>query len=311
VGRSELDSVHCRAAAWATLAKAASPAGEPCRAGQTAAANCRADHCAGIFPFPYVVNAFAALAQAEVHEGATGRFPLPISSHVGLSFLFDLLLALEPLAAAALAWYLLSGTQEGGTRSIGLDRSDPRQDLALVLPVFLFCFLVPEFGTSILLHAAHVHSIVPASQHLPGYFSIVGIANALTAGVAEEIVVLGFLVRRLEQHGLRPAVVVALAVLVRVSYHLYYGWGVLPIAAWALASVLMYRRYRRLAPFIAVHVLGHCPPPRSLLRIRTARCRSRAVGPYDIGVLADVAEPLGDPAHPSVGAGVAGTVAWL
>ena len=75
------------------------------------------------------------------------------------------------------------------------------------------------------------------------------------AGVVEEIVVLGFLVRRLEQIGLRPLTVVLLASLVRISYHIYYGWGVLPIAAWAVASVLVYRRYRRLAPFIAVHAL--------------------------------------------------------
>jgi hypothetical protein len=44
-------------------------------------------------------------------------------------------------------------------------------------------------------------------------------------------------------------------VLVRVSYHLYYGAGVLPILAWAIVSVLLYRHYRRLLPFIVVHVL--------------------------------------------------------
>ena len=208
-----------------------------------------------IFPFPYVVNALAALTQAAVHEGTTGRFPIPITSHLGLSFLLDVLLTLEPVAAAALVLYLLSISGEGGSRAIGLDRSDPRQDLALVLPIFLFCFLVPEFGVSLLLRAADVRAIAPATQHLPGYYSIVGALNALSAGVVEEIVVLGFLVRRLEHPGLRPAGVVSLAVLVRISYHVYYGWGVIPIAAWALASVLMYRRYRRLAPFIAVHGL--------------------------------------------------------
>jgi membrane protease YdiL (CAAX protease family) len=208
-----------------------------------------------IFPLPYVVSALAVLIQAAVHKGATGRFPLPISAHLGLSFLIDLMLALEPLAAAALVVYLLSISGEGGTRAIGLDRSDPRQDLALLLPVFLLCFFVPQIGVSLLLQVAHVRAISPASQTLPDYFSIVGIATALVAGVVEEIVVLGYLVRRLEQHGLRPAAVVSVAVFVRISYHIYYGWGVLPIAAWALASVLIYRRYRRLGPFVAVHGL--------------------------------------------------------
>ena len=207
-----------------------------------------------IFPFPYVVNALAVLIQAAVHEGTTGRFPLPITSHLGLSFLVDMLLALEPLGAAALVLYLLWVSGEGGGRAINLDGSDLRQDLALLLPVFLCCFLVPEVGVSLLLHAAHVRAINPSSQKLPGYFAILGAGNALTAGVVEEIVVLGYLVRRLEQLGFRPAAVVALAVLVRIAYHVYYGWGVLPIAAWALASVLVYMRFRRLAPFIVVHV---------------------------------------------------------
>jgi hypothetical protein len=208
-----------------------------------------------IFPFPYVVNAVAALIQAAVHEGSTGRFPLPIAGHHGLSFLLDVLLSLEPVAAAALVLYLLTTSGEKGGEAIGLDRSDPRQDLALLLPVFLLCFLVPEVGVSLVLKGLHVHTIVPASQKLPAYFSIVGALNAVTAGVVEETVVLGFLVHRLEQLGHSSGAVVCLAVLVRISYHVYYGWGVIPIAAWALASVLMYRRYRRLGPFIVVHTL--------------------------------------------------------
>jgi len=208
-----------------------------------------------IFPLPYVVNALAVLLQAAVHEGSPGRFPLPIAAHPGLSFLLDLMLTLEPLAAAALVVYLLRTTGEGGIRAIGLDRSAPRQDLALVLPVFLLCFLVPELGVASLLRLAKVTSIAPASQILPSYYAIAAIATAGVAGVVEEIVVLGFLVRRLEQRGLRPATVLAIAVLVRISYHVYYGWGVIPIMAWAVASVLMYRRYRRLWPFIVVHAL--------------------------------------------------------
>jgi len=208
-----------------------------------------------IFPLPYVLTALAVLAQSAVHRGTPGRFPLPVPGHVGLSFLIDLVLALEPLAAGALVIYLLSISGEGGGRAIGLDRSHPKQDLALLLPVFVLCFLIPEIGVSLLLHASHVRAIAPAAQNLPRYFSIAGIATAVSAGVVEEIVVLGFVVRRLEQLGLRPVAVVTVAVLVRISYHLYYGWGVLPILAWAVASVLVYRRYRRLGPFVAVHVL--------------------------------------------------------
>ena len=37
-------------------------------------------------------------------------------------------------------------------------------------------------------------------------------------------------------------------------YHLYYGWNAVPIALWALVSVLVYRRVRRLLPFILCHI---------------------------------------------------------
>ena len=225
-------------------------------AGDATSADCRAPDRARDLPAALCAEpALAVLVQSAVHRGTPGRFPLPIPGHVGLSFLFDVVLALEPLAAGALVIYLLSISGEGGGRAIGLDRSHPRQDLALLLPVFVLCFLIPEIGVSLLLHASHVRAIAPSAQHLPRYFSVAGIATAVSAGVVEEIVVLGFLVRRLEQLGLRAGAVVTIAVLVRISYHLYYGWGVLPILAWAVASVLVYRRYRRLAPFIAVHVL--------------------------------------------------------
>jgi membrane protease YdiL (CAAX protease family) len=223
-----------------------------------------------IFPLPYVLNAVAALIQAIVTGSESGRIPLPITGHLGLSFLVDLPLILEPLAAAALVIYLLRISGEGGGRAIGLDSSDPRKDLALWLPVFLLCFLIPQLGVGFLLNAAHVAKVTPAAQHLPGYFAILTIADSLQAGIVEEIVVLGFLVRRLEQLGLRPTAVVVLAVLVRISYHVYYGWGVLPILAWALMSVIVYRRYRRLWPFIVVHALwdatiAYLPDLRSVL----------------------------------------------
>ena len=48
----------------------------------------------------------------------------------------------------------------------------------------------------------------------PGYYSTAGAATALEAGVVAETVVLGFLVRHLEQHGLKPVAVAVVAVLV-------------------------------------------------------------------------------------------------
>ena len=68
-----------------------------------------------IFPLPCVVRVVAVLIQAAVHSGAKGRCPMPISSHLGLSFLVDFLLALEPLAVSTLVVCLLSNSGEQAT----------------------------------------------------------------------------------------------------------------------------------------------------------------------------------------------------
>jgi membrane protease YdiL (CAAX protease family) len=209
-----------------------------------------------VFPLPYAISAVQALVAYLLGEGAGKRIPILFPGHIAAGFPFILLEVLLPLAAAALVLYLLSQPGgDGGPAAIGLDTKQPRADLALLLPVFVLCDLIPIAGGGILLHALGVHGPSPATGGLPAYYGVAYVAMALVAGVVEELVVLGYLVRRLEQIGLRPVWVVAIAVAVRGSYHLYYGWGVLPILAWATVSVLLYRRFRRLAPFVIVHAL--------------------------------------------------------
>jgi len=209
-----------------------------------------------IFPLPFVVSALADLTGSLLGEGSGARIPNLFPGHSAAAFPFLLAEILLPLAAGALVLYLISQPDgDGGLPAIGLGKALLRADLALVLPVFLICFLVGELGTSfILVSAFHIRGISPSLGNFPSYYSILDVMNGVTSGIVEELVVLGYLIRRLEQLGLNSFWVVVLAVIARGSYHLYYGLGVLPILVWALASVLVYRRVRRLLPFILVHV---------------------------------------------------------
>jgi membrane protease YdiL (CAAX protease family) len=208
-----------------------------------------------IFPLPYVFSALQALVGALLGKSEGPRIPNIFPGHLGAGLPFVVLETFLPLAAAALVVYLLwLPGGEGGPSAIGLDRSQIRGDLALILPVFFLCNLIPIVGGGVVLHSLGVKASSPAPGHYPAYYSLAYVAAAIAAGIAEEIVVLGYLVRRLEQLGLRPLWVVLIAVAVRGSYHLYYGWGVLPILAWAAVTVIMYRRYRRLWPFVLVHI---------------------------------------------------------
>ena len=149
--------------------------------------------------------------------------------------------------------YLLARNQEGSS-SIGLDRSRPKVDAGYTMVVFLVGF-VASFFVGGLLESAIGAKAFPVHDSRSLAMLPVLLAGGLVAGPVEEIVVLGYLVRRLEQLGVRPGWVVVIGTAVRVSYHLYYGPGVIPIVIWGAVSILIYQRIRRLAPFIVVHSL--------------------------------------------------------
>jgi membrane protease YdiL (CAAX protease family) len=107
-----------------------------------------------------------------------------------------------------------------------------------------------------LLSLVHHGDINPSDSAPPqAIYLIPLVLTSVAAGVVEEIVVLGFFTHRLEQRGWSGPPLVTLLVALRLSYHLYYGIGVLSLLPWAVLSVVLYRRRRRLLPFIVAHIL--------------------------------------------------------
>jgi uncharacterized protein len=209
-----------------------------------------------VFPLPAVLSAVALLV-ARIKLGFPAAAGAAIDYQVQSAWFWagvEGIAYLIQLAGALLVWYLLARSGEGLT-ALGLRGRKLRMDLALVLPVFIVVQYIPQmFGGHLLgwLHLQSFYTNLPTQNHAA--ITALQVVAGVVAGIVEEIVVLGFLVRRLEQLGLRPAWVVIIAVLVRVSYHLYYGWGAVTIALWALVSVLVYLRIRRLLPFILCHI---------------------------------------------------------
>jgi membrane protease YdiL (CAAX protease family) len=62
---------------------------------------------------------------------------------------------------------------------------------------------------------------------VPAYYVIYGIAISAVTSVAEETLVSGYLLTRLEQLGWSPRRALALSLTLRTSYHVYYGPGFL------------------------------------------------------------------------------------
>ena len=159
------------------------------------------------------------------------------------------------LAPVALVWYFLARSREG-LRSIGLDLREPLRDLvrgagvaAVVGGVGLIGYLVA--------HTAGVNLTVVA-QNLPEQWwrSPVLIASAVENALLEEVVVLGFLIRRLTQLGWAPSATIATSALVRGSYHLYQGiGGLLGNVAMGVLFGVLFRRWGRVMPLVVAHAL--------------------------------------------------------
>ena len=78
--------------------------------------------------------------------------------------------------------------------------------------------------------------------------------SSVRAGVEEEIVVLAFVVVTLSQARRPPAEIIWVALVLRVSYHVYYGFGSVGILIWAGVFLWLFLRTRSLVPLIVVHI---------------------------------------------------------
>ena len=82
------------------------------------------------------------------------------------------------------------------------------------------------------------------------------ILKGVQNGVLEEILVIGYLLRRLDQLGWTPAHAIILSAVLRGSYHLYQGLGgFLGNAAMGVVFGILFYRWRRVTPFIVAHAL--------------------------------------------------------
>ena len=82
------------------------------------------------------------------------------------------------------------------------------------------------------------------------------ILSALQNGLVEEVLVIGFLLRRLDQLGFRNSRAIAISATLRGSYHLYQGFGgFIGNAIMGVIFGVLFLRWRRVGPMIVAHTL--------------------------------------------------------
>ena len=128
---------------------------------------------------------------------------------------------------------------------MGLDAREPGRDLAkgAVLAAAIG-------GSGLLLYIAAFKlglalNVVPENLPAVWWRIPVLVLQAARDGILEEILVLGYLLRRLDQLGLSPARAIAISAVVRGSYHLYQGFGgFLGNAVMGVIFAVLYLRWK-------------------------------------------------------------------
>ncbi|WP_030755705.1 CPBP family intramembrane glutamic endopeptidase [Streptomyces sp. NRRL F-5135] len=166
--------------------------------------------------------------------------------------LFGISTALVPVALVA---HLL--LREGsGVRDIGFDGRRPWPDLgrgALVAAGIgstglAFYLAMQAAGFNL--------TVVPESLPNVWWKFPVLILSAVQNSVLEEVIVVGYLLRRLGQLGWTPTAALAASSVLRGSYHLYQGvGGFVGNMVMGVVFVLLYRRWGRVGPLVVAHAL--------------------------------------------------------
>ncbi|PRX98717.1 CPBP family intramembrane glutamic endopeptidase [Allonocardiopsis opalescens] len=154
-----------------------------------------------------------------------------------------------------LALYLLR-RGGGSARSIGFDLRRPGRDLAVGA---LAAALVGTGGLAVYLAAQATGlgvTVVPSTLQQAWWQLPVLLGQAVKNGVLEEVIVVGYLLLRLDQLGWSPARAVAASALLRGCYHLYQGFGMFfGNIVMGLAFGWFYHRYGRVMPLVVAHTL--------------------------------------------------------
>src|SRR5436305_1720060 len=172
-----------------------------------------------------------------------------------LDLIMQLLNITLSLAPVLLVFYLLARAGERPS-SIGVDAREPGRDLARGA---VLAALIGGSGLALYLIAFHTGvELNVVAENLPDIWwrYPVLLLSALQNATVEEVIVVGYLLSRLDRLGVRPSRAIALSAVIRGSYHLYQGvGGFLGNAVMGLIFGYLYRRWGRVMPLLIAHFL--------------------------------------------------------
>lgn len=211
----------------------------------------------GLFLVPAVTSAIVPLVQHA--EGVTdiNRFPSFVRGEPLTNMILGIVVYLGLGAVVPITLYVLSRT--GQTPAVlGLGRLSwaldvwPGLGLAAMSYGAELLVLIP-FAPLLANHSGLV--VHPAINRVPGYYVVYGLVISAVTAISEEVVINGYLLVRLKQLGWTPGRAMLLSVVLRSSYHVYYGVGVLLVVPFGYFLSRSFQKNRRLSRPIMAHFI--------------------------------------------------------
>ena len=209
------------------------------------------------FLVPGVASAVIILSEHVAGVDNIAQFATFVKHQPLANMLLGILAYLPVAAIVPMALYLLSRTGQDRTTlglvlpqvkrdilpAIGLDAAAFATEFALAIPVAAF----------LAAHKTLVNSLVTA--HVPAYYIVWGLIISATTAITEEVLVNGYLITRLGQLGWTPRSALILSLILRTSYHVYYGFGfifTIPLGFYVTRS---FQKHHKLTRPILAHFL--------------------------------------------------------
>jgi membrane protease YdiL (CAAX protease family) len=209
------------------------------------------------FLLPVVTSALIVLIQHFNHGGKSTQFATILHGQPVANLILEIVAYLSVAAIVPLALLLLHHTgQTPKVLGLGVPRfkRDVFPGLGLGAAAFAVevAILIP-FNGFLINHKSLVNHVV--SGHVPKYYIIGGIAMSATTAIAEEVLVNGYLLTRLAQLGWTPRKSLVLSLILRTSYHIYYGLGFLLTVPFGFFVTRSFQKHHKLNRPIVAHFL--------------------------------------------------------
>jgi membrane protease YdiL (CAAX protease family) len=206
-----------------------------------------------------VYSFFSLLAKLTASDGLanqTATIHRQLAEREWLDLSYQLLGFTFGLAPVALVLFLLWEKNKSPFTSLGFDFRDPVRDLARG-GALAIAIGVPGLGLYIASRLTGISAeVIPADLGKYWWTVPVLLLAAVNAALVEELIVVGYLFKRLTQLKVSAKVQILVSALIRGAYHLYQGFGGF-IGNFLMGLVFgwLYQRWGRVMPLVVAHFL--------------------------------------------------------